>query len=558
MHTLRPRGYQTEALAAVADELTRVNRTAVVLPTGMGKTVVFSHLIAGQAKEGKRVLVLVHRDELAEQAKDKLHSVAPDLSIGIVKAERNEVDADVVVASVQTLARAARREQITGIGMVVVDECHHALARTWREVLTHFGCYGVDDSYMTPDGPVIDMWKTPTVGFTATLARGDGLGLGDVWESVAYEKDIEWGIEHGYLCDPRGYSITVDGFDLAQIAKSRGDYAEGKLGDALEAVNAGPVVAESYLEHAGKRRGIIFAPTVSSAQHFADSFTEAGIVTEMIDGTTPKEDRELIYKRFQHGDTQVLANCMVLTEGFDAPWAEVAVIARPTQSAPLYTQMVGRVLRLFPGKDDALVLDVVGIAGQHKLRTLKNLTKVPTNEGESIAEATERLAVEREEVLKGEKLKGERKAAAVEMFSSSRSVWLQTKGGTWFIPVRGGAVVLFSPDGGGHFSVGRKMDRQSGEWLYKGVTSLEAAMAWGEQLADEMDPTLANKDRAWRRAKPSQAQLDLAIRMKLAPVEELEAMRRGALSDLLSVHFASRSLKALDSAAAEQLRKLVA
>jgi len=535
MHTLKLRSYQLEAIAAIREHLDAHTRTAVVLPTGMGKTVVFSHLIAQTIETtGKKVVVLVHRDELAEQAASKVRSVAPDAVVGIVKAERNEIDADVLVCSVQTLARPRRREMIDpdAVGMVIVDECHHALARSWREVLDHFG--------------------KQTVGFTATLARGDGLGLGDVWESVAYERSIEYGIDHGFLSDVRGQSVTIDGFDLATIAKSRGDYQEGKLGDALISVNAGSAVAEAYREFATAadgsiRRGILFAPTVASAFHFADALNAEGIATETITGETSKEDRELAYKKFAAGDLRVLSNCMVLTEGFDAPHAEVAVIARPTQSAPLYTQMVGRVLRPFPGKVDALVLDVVGIAGKHALKTLKDLTTVPVNEGESITEAQERIAVEREEAIAGEKIAGERKSRVVELFAASHSVWLQTKGGTYFIPFRGGVVCLWTKDGI-RYSVGIKRDRQPGTWLYSDLDSIEVAMAWGEQTANEIDPTVATKDRAWRKAKPSDAQLDLAIRMRLAPVDELVAMRRGAVSDLLSIHFASRELKALDDA----------
>lgn len=548
MHQLKLRGYQREAIEAALAKLEEHTRTAVVLPTGMGKTVVFSHLIAQTVATGKVVLVLVHRDELAEQAKDKMHSVAPDAEVGIVKAERNEIDGrDVIVASVQTLARPKRREFLSGavsIGLVIVDECHHAVARTWQQVLEHFGCMR----------EASDPARVPAIGFTATLARTDSLGLGDVWQSVAYERDIMYGIEHGYLCDVRGQQVTVDGLDLATIARSRGDYQDGALGDALEASGAGEVIAEAYAEHARRedgtfRRGILFAPTVSSARTFAEALNAVGIPTETITGETSKEDRELAYKKFRNGDLTVLSNCMVLTEGFDAPHAEVAVIARPTQSAPLYTQMVGRVLRPFPGKEEALVLDVVGIAGHHRLQSLTDLMKTEVRDGESVTEAQDRVAREHENEMERRRITGQRAARQVELFAASHSVWLQTKGGTWFIPVRGGQVVLWEkPDG--RYSVGLKMKGQQGTWKFHGL-EMEYAMAWGEQLAESLDPMIADKDRAWRRTKPSQAQLDLAMRMRLAPADELAAMRKGALSDLLSVHFASRDLKALDQARAK-------
>jgi superfamily II DNA or RNA helicase len=560
MKTLTLRSYQRDAIDAVHRDLQEHTRVAVVLPTGGGKTVVFSHLIREtlERNPGGRVLVLVHRDELAAQAAHKLTSIAPGISVGIVKAEQNEVDADVIVGSVQTLAREARREQIRNVQLVVCDEAHHAVARSWTEVLTHFGCYEPRDTGALLTVP--EYMPTPCVGFTATMYRDDGKGLGNVWEKVSYERDIEWAIEAGYLTDVRGQAVTVEGFDLAQIARSRGDYQEGKLGDALISVGAGEVVAQAYLEHASfpadyrcndtcvtdshVRKGVLFAPTVASAYHFSNAFELAGIPSAVIEGTMSREDRALIYKRYDEGEIRVLHNCMVLTEGWDSPSTEVAVVARPTQNPGLYTQMVGRVLRPFPGKAEALVLDVVGIAGRHGLQSLTTLTKIKVLEGESLTEAQERVAAEQADLTQRERIVGERASREVELFKASHSVWLQTKGGVWFIPVRvngvSGSVVLYQSDLG-HWSVGLKESRRPGEWLYKGL-DFEAAMAWGEQTAAEIDSTVSGKDRAWRRAKPSQAQVDLAAKLHLAPADELAGFRRGALSDLLSIHFASREL----------------
>jgi superfamily II DNA or RNA helicase len=558
--TLPLRKYQHEALDAVDRELASgILRTAVVLPTGTGKTVVFSHLIARQVDAGRRVVVLVHRDELAQQAADKVRSVAPGVTVGIVKAELNEIDAQVLVASVQTLAQARRIEQIdpSTIGVVIVDECHHAVARTWIEALTYFGCFGVDDSDETPYWPPrVLAAPTPAVGFTATMYRDDGRGLGNVWESVAYEREIEWAVEHGHLTDVRGQQVTIDGFDLGQIAKSRGDYQEGKLGDALISIGAGDVVAKAYKEHASIRdaageltgeywrKGVLFAPTVASAYHFMDAFSIAGIPSAVIEGTMSREDRNLIYKRYDAGEIRVLHNCMVLSEGWDSPSTEVCVVARPTQNPALYTQMVGRVLRPFPGKTEALVLDVVGIAGQHRLQSLTTLTKVQVLDGESLSEAQERVAAEAGVAEERERITKAHQTREVELFASSHSVWLQTKAGVWFIPVRvdgrAASVVLWQSDLGA-WSVGVKVTGRPGEWVHKGLT-FEYALAWGEETANEIDPTIADKRRAWRRTKPSEAQLDLAAKLKLAPVDELSVLRKGALSDLLSIHFASRDL----------------
>jgi superfamily II DNA or RNA helicase len=570
---LKLRPYQSEALTAINEHLQVYNRVACVLPTGLGKTVVFAHLIKRAADEGKRALVLVHREELAEQAAAKVHSVAPHLTVGIVKAERNEVDADVIVASVQTLARPERRADLMGrgIGVVIVDECHHAVARTWMEVLADFGCFAVAEPGDAPPeigGATerVHPASVPCVGFTATLDRTDGKGLGDVWEVVAYERDILYGIDNGYLTDIRGQQVTVDGLDLATVAKSRGDYQEGKLGEALEASGAGEVIAQAYLEHAtiaypeadttgeyDVRQGVLFAPTVATAYSFAQSLNDVGIETAVIEGSISSEDRQLIYKRYREGEIRVLSNCMVLTEGWDAPWAEVAVIARPTQSASLYTQMVGRVLRPWKDKSEALVLDVVGVTGRHKLQSLTNLVKTEVRDGESYAEARVRVAKEQDARVKASKLGGYEIIAAkqVELFANSHSTWLQTRRGTWFIPTKVGVFFLWPALDGDQPSTWRLgfkhrskhiavWERQNG-WIHTGMT-LEYAMAFGEQYAAEEDPTVSLKDRSWRRTKPSEAQVAYALRLKVADPEAVLGMRKGELSDRISIAVASRML----------------
>jgi hypothetical protein len=242
---------------------------------------------------------------------------------------------------------------------------------------------------------------------------------------------------------------------------------------------------------------------------------------------------------------------MVLTEGWDAPWAEVAVIARPTSSASLYTQMVGRVLRPWPGKPEALVLDIVGIAGRHKLQSLTDLVKTTVLDGESYAEA--RLRIEREQAelfTHPEKIAGAVRAQQVELFANSHSTWLQTRGGRWFIPVTHGLFFLWPDDESSkgaskYWRLGYVESKRGGArrpgWIEEGMT-LEYAMAWGETLAELDDPTVSLKDRKWRRTKPSEAQIAYALRMKCVSPEMAYSYRKGELSDLISIHLASRQL----------------
>ena len=239
------------------------------------------------------------------------------------------------------------------------------------------------------------------LGVTATMARGDGVGLGSTWEEVVFSRSVLWMISKGYLTDVKATRVDVKGLDLSDVKASRGDYQAGDLGRALMDSQADDVIARAYVEHAKDRPGVVFTPTVETAHAAAEGLNAAGIRTAVVSGETPTQERRQIFDDFRTGRVQVLANCMVLTEGFDAPWASCAVIARPTQSQPLYVQMVGRVLRPYPGKTDALVLDVVG-ASSLKLRTLIDLEPgvvSSVEDGELLADAVVREAEMADQVV---------------------------------------------------------------------------------------------------------------------------------------------------------------
>jgi superfamily II DNA or RNA helicase len=542
--TLKLRDYQREALDSLrtAWGIGQILRAAVVLPTGLGKTVIFAELCREAVREGRKPVILVHREELAQQAADKLRTVDPTLTVGIVKAERDELDADVLVCSVPTLARSPRIERVVRSlppadrRLIVVDECHHSAAATWVRVLRDLGSFTA----------------APTAGFTATLSREDSKHLGDVWEKVVYTRDILYGIRRGFLTDVRGLQITVEDLDLSTVAKSRGDYQEGALGEAMLRSDAGTIIADAVKEHAPDRPSVLFAPTVQTTKVFAEDLNEAGVRTEVITGETPNDERRAIFKRHATGETQVLSNCMVLTEGWDAPHTSCAIIARPTQASGLYVQMVGRVLRPFPGKPDALVLDVVGVTNRHALATIATLTKskVVVEDGETLAEAAARAEAEQKAIEQGKpadavRAAGELAAIEVDLFHGSSSVWLQTYAGTWFIPTKDWTFFLWPQNGSGLWNLGRKptwRNRQAGRggWIREGL-EIGYAMAIGEAEAAEVDPSVSQKSASWRRKsnKPSDAQLEQVARYSLPYVE---GMNKSEVSDLISIHYASRDL----------------
>lgn len=564
---LRP--YQTEALSAIDAEFDRgVQRTAVVMATGLGKTVIFSNFITIEVDAGRAPIVLVHRDELVQQAVAKLHAIAPHLKVGVVKAERNEFgpEFDAVVASVQTVGRESRLNQIhpDRFDRVIVDECHHAAARTYVETMEYFGCFHPESD-------------ARAIGFTATLVRGDDKVLGDVWQTVAIERGIEFGIFGGHLVDVTGRTVMVDGLDLSDVARTAGDYQAGALGEAMVASDVFGVTLQAYLEHgrdeAGNlRQGIAFWPSVAAALGFYQAANACGVTTEVITGDTPLDMRADIYARVRSGETMMISNCMVLTEGFDLPQLSLAIIGRPTTNVGLYVQMVGRVLRTWPGKISAMVLDIVGVAGRLKLACPADLVPregLTMEDGESLADALTRLDSEEsgQPPVPNQRVTGEITSQVVDLFKSSKSAWLRTDGGVWFIPTKSGYIFL-SPDTRADAApdtwlIGKTATqyRRTGVavmrvkidsdkklypnspmwgWLRGGLPQ-EYAMAIAEAIATGLDASVAERSSAWRKKgrKPSDPQVSMCQSNGLTIHP---GASRGDVGDMISTHFASQLL----------------
>ena len=420
---LEPRPYQTEAVTACLEAAaTGQRRVLVALPTGTGKTIIFAKLLQ---QRGGRSLVLAHRDELIQQAADKLRLVDDTLRIGIVKADRDETTAPTVVASVQTLARPQRLERLTpDFTTLVVDEAHHAVADTYQRILGHFGAW-------EPTGPLL-------VGVTATPERGDKQVLADVFEAIVYQKSILEMLRAGYLCDLRAVQVMVQA-NFSALRTTRGDWQDGDLERALLAANAPAQVLEAFQEHARDRKALCFTPTVKTAYAIAEAFQEAGIAAEALDGTTPLDERRGILQRLHTGETQVVCNCGVLTEGFDEPSIDCIIMARPTQSRVLYTQMLGRGTRTYPGKPDCLILDVVGVTTSHRLQTVATLFELSPAalKEQSLLEAIEAQEARERSSREGFATAGPLVARAVDLFARRPLAWVQTRRGAWVLGLGG-------------------------------------------------------------------------------------------------------------------------
>jgi len=349
MPRLELRPYQAEAVARILGELREHRSTLLVMPTGTGKTRVFAAVARRVVAAGRRALVLAHRQELLEQARSTLEACT-GARVAIEKAEaRAELDAPIVVASVQSL-HEGRRARFPGehFGLVVVDEAHHAPATSYRGILDHFA-------------------EAKVLGVTATPDRGDGAGLGAVFDSVAFEYGVRDAIAEGYLAPIRQRAVYVEGLDLRDIRQVRGDFAEAELEAALLAEAVLHEVAVPLLELAGERRTLCFAAGVKHAHALAEVARRYGARAEAIDGGATAEERAGALEAFAAGRIRLLVNCALLTEGFDDAGIEAVAVARPTRSRAFYAQMIGRGTRLHPGKADLLVLDFRGNAGRHAL-----------------------------------------------------------------------------------------------------------------------------------------------------------------------------------------------
>ena len=417
MLRLTPRPYQHEAVAALLAAAARgVQRPLLVLPTGTGKTIVFALLVQ---RRGGRSLILAHRDELIQQAVDKLRLVDPTLSLGIVQAAHDEHTAPAVVASVQTLSRRTRLTRVVpDFHTIVIDEAHHAPAPTYRRILDYCRAW-------RPDGPLV-------VGVTATPERGDRQSLREVFDRIVYQKTLLEMMQAGYLVDLRALQVLLQA-DFDALRTQHGDFVEAELEGLLLAANAPAQVLAAFQAHAADRKALLFTPTVALASAMAQTFCAAGIAAEALDGTTPLATRRAILQRLHTGTTRVVANCAVLTEGFDEPSVDCIIIARPTQSAGLYQQMLGRGTRTYPGKTDCLVLDVVGISTHPTLHTTATLFDCDAGRlaQQSVLEILDRPGHPDQEA--DAPLAGTLHSTPVDLFARRALRWVQTRQGAWVL-----------------------------------------------------------------------------------------------------------------------------
>lgn len=343
--SLRP--YQRAAVAAILEAWAGgIQKTLLVLPTGCGKTIVFCKLIEALVSEGERVLILAHREELLEQAADKL-AASTGLHCAVEKAERTALGSwfRVTVGSVQTLMREKRLQQFPRdfYHTIIIDEAHHCLSESYQRVLDYFG-------------------GAKVLGVTATPDRGDMRNLGQFFESKAYEYTLPQAIREEYLSPIRAETIPLQ-LDLQGVSVQAGDFKAGDVGHALEPYLE--AIAAEMEVHCRDRKTVVFLPLVSTSQRFRDILNAHGFRAAEVNGGST--DRAQVLADFAAGRYNVLCNAMLLTEGWDCPSVDCIIVLRPTKVRSLYCQMVGRGTRLAPGKDHLLLLDFLWLTERHEL-----------------------------------------------------------------------------------------------------------------------------------------------------------------------------------------------
>lgn len=354
---LRPR--QEQALVALFRRFSQgVRQPLVVLPTGVGKTI-YAGNVSGRFR---RTLFLVHRGELMDQTVRMYERLFPGEKVGRIHGSAHDVASDFrfVVGMIPTIASRLKAKpgekyyiDPNAFDLVCIDEAHHSAADTWRRVAEYF----------QPD---------MRLGLSATPERADGAPLNHIFSEIVYQCGIPEVVAERLLVPPDVRRIKTNVF-LGKVRTSSGDFSADQLDSAVNIPERNQLVVDRYLELAGDgknggyRKGVVFCVSIDHAQKIAELFQEAGVAADAVWGDDP--DRAEKLRKLRDGELTVLCNSMILTEGWDEPSVSCCVLARPTMSRSLYVQMIGRALRLYPGKKDALIIDFVDNAGKHSLTT---------------------------------------------------------------------------------------------------------------------------------------------------------------------------------------------
>jgi len=338
------RAYQKEIIHETRQYMKQgIKSILITSPTGSGKTILTASMLKTCASKNMSAWFIVHRVELIRQSIQAFHDVGVRHGIiasGFQEAKRLPIQ----IASMQTLAR--RLDRYRKPQLIIYDECHHLPSGTWSKVFDHF-----------PDAFHI--------GLTATPERLDGAGLGNHFQKMVHGKSVKWLIENGYLSPYRIYapsSISTRG-----VHTRMGDFVKSELSELVDKPTITGCAIENYKKYCNKKRAIVFASSIEHSKHIVSQFNNNGIQAAHVDGGTEKNERIRLFEEFKKGNILILSNVDIAGEGVDVPAIEAVILLRPTQSLGMFLQQVGRSLRIFEGKKEAIILDHVGNVVRHGL-----------------------------------------------------------------------------------------------------------------------------------------------------------------------------------------------
>ncbi len=527
------REYQDEALQEILTQKKEgVTRQLVALPTGCGKTLLFGAL----AKElDTRTIIIAHREELITQAKDKILLIWPEADVGIVKADQNEIDHQIVIASTQTASRPKRLAELQqqDFQLMIADECHHSISVSNMEVIRGLGF--MDGN---PDNLLL--------GVTATPWRLDGQGLDNVFEKVVFQRSLPTMIKAGYLSDLQAIRVKA-GTNLAGVHTRMGDFAPGELEIAVNTADRNNIIVSAFKKYAHDRKAAAFCAGVQHCKDLAQVFMDAGIKAAAVWGDMDVVDRKATLAAYEAGEIQVLSNCEILTEGWDSEATDCLLMCRPTKSKGLYTQMVGRGTRLFPDKDNCLILEFTD--NRHDICNLGSLTGLPLKDKQSLKQAIleeeDRQQVERQAVTVKKVV-----AQEYDILDRSKFRWFAV-GSDWRLPVGIHEYIHLHEEELGKYSV--LLVQEESVLLSSGLLPLGYAQGVAEDYARMNAKTFASKDAKWTKKPATEKQLATLDRLRIDYPEDIST---GDASLLIGQKLAEREAKLKQPASLKQIYAL--
>lgn len=552
--TFKLRAYQEEivrlSLEAISNSTIVPCHSIIQLPTGCGKTVCFAEIIR---RTQLKTLVLAHREELLTQAKDKIAKSGIDPNaINIVLQSNPDANAMVWVASVQTLVRGNRMDKISP-RLIIIDECHHSIASTYKRIIDAF-----------PNVPVLGFTATPT-----RRTKKEKQELSKIWDKIIYQMSIKAAILQKYLARIIYYKVKTN-IDLDAVPISMGDFSETELSNTINVQSRNRACVQKYKELNGGK-AIVFCANIAHALNIQKEFQSDNIETMFVSGKTQSEERHAILERFQNasiGENIVIANVGVLTEGFDCPNIRMVILARPTTSPILYIQMLGRGTRIAEGKDSVIALDIVDNCQkrelQNALKTVFSLRHGCQIEGDIVG-----ILKEKHDRLKetGNKEQEETIDAAIdqenielqlanvlfdmpEELEASSLAWFSPYEKTYFVNLEPGTQIkIFDDMLAYNLYVCKKNEPPE---LLQTTTNLDALITDVEKTAEQYKETWYcwKKTTLANNLKPSERQIEFL--KKIQPDIDASKISRSLASQIIAAYLAKKEARKTDPPTSKQ------